>query len=99
MSNHIAFFATLSQSIITVNPGDAIVFDSVTLNRGQAYNETSGVFVAQKEGIYMFNVAIEVKTNYQYRMEIKLLVDGQVGTLYYLAHSVVIGIQIRPGYR
>ena len=47
--------AQLSSSVTPVK-GQIVVFDKVETNEGNAYNSTSGVFVAPHTGTYNFNV-------------------------------------------
>ena len=52
---NVAFMAQLSASITPVK-GRTVAFDRVETNEGNAYNSTSGVFTAPRNGTYNFNV-------------------------------------------
>lgn len=53
-----AFFATLSPNFTLKGIDDVIMFDRVKLNRGGAYNSSTGVFTATKPGIFHFSCTI-----------------------------------------
>ncbi|XP_053380342.1 uncharacterized protein LOC123562235 [Mercenaria mercenaria] len=62
----VAFFATLSQHLEHVGAHQAIAFDHVVTNIGNAYNSHFGSFVAPVSGTYVFSATLFCKyhTNY-----------------------------------
>ncbi|KAK7102517.1 heavy metal-binding protein HIP-like [Littorina saxatilis] len=74
-SSHVGFFVTLSDKL-TIHEKDVVQFDSVKLNNGSAYNDTSGVFVAPRSGFHVLNLVCEIHCDASIRMEMMLQVNG-----------------------
>ena len=55
-----AFLAVLEKSV-SVSAGSTIIFDSIVTNLGNGYNEDTGTFVAQYNGIYQFAATVMTK--------------------------------------
>ena len=54
-----AFFAFLKQNPFTLTGiNDVVKFDKVTVNRGQGYNPSTGVFTAPRKGLYHISCSI-----------------------------------------
>jgi hypothetical protein len=54
-----AFFAFLKQNPFTLTGiHDVVKFDKVTVNRGQGYNPSTGVFTAPRKGLYHISCSI-----------------------------------------
>ena len=54
-----AFFALLKQNPFTLTGiNDVVKFDKVTVNRGQGYNPSTGVFTAPRKGLYHISCSI-----------------------------------------
>ena len=57
ISTEVSFSAKMS-NVLEINNNDIIKFDDVLTNVGNAYNPTSGKFVAPYNGSYLFTVVI-----------------------------------------
>jgi hypothetical protein len=54
-----AFFAFLKQNPFTLRDiNDVVKFEDVTVNRGQGYNPSTGVFTAPRKGLYHISCSI-----------------------------------------
>lgn len=50
----VAFQSTLTKTLLNMKLHEAVVFDKVSLNEGNAYSTTTGKFTAPLDGIYSF---------------------------------------------
>lgn len=50
----IAFQSSLFKTLENMKNQETVIFDKVSLNEGNAYDKTSGIFVAPLDGIYSF---------------------------------------------
>lgn len=50
----IAFQSSLSKTLENMKNQKTVIFDKVSLNEGNAYDKTSGIFVAPLDRIYSF---------------------------------------------
>ena len=54
-----AFFALIKQNSFTLRGiNDVVIFEDVTVNRGQGYNPSTGVFTAPRKGLYHISCSI-----------------------------------------
>ncbi|XP_063425781.1 heavy metal-binding protein HIP-like [Mytilus trossulus] len=61
----VLFYATIKQSEFTLNTHSTVVFETVIINEGGHYNNNDGIFVAPRDGIYMFSWTVcTVNANY-----------------------------------
>ncbi|CAC5419046.1 unnamed protein product [Mytilus coruscus] len=61
----VLFFAIIKQRDFTLNKHSAVVFETVIINEGDHYNNNDGIFVAPRDGIYMFSWTVcTVNVNY-----------------------------------
>lgn len=49
------FYAIIKQSEFSLNKHSTVVFETVIINEGGHYNNNDGIFVAPRDGIYMFS--------------------------------------------
>ena len=59
------FFATISERTISVNPGEAIIWDSAPINPGGYFNTILGVYTAPVTGYYTW---VKFKIIYCYKI-------------------------------
>lgn len=58
-TEYVAFHARLAASLGSSNSvGQILIFDTTTLNVGEAYNNLTGIFVAPMDGIYIFSTSL-----------------------------------------
>lgn len=70
------FYAIIKQSDFVLNKHSTVVFETVVINEGGHYNNNDGIFVAPRDGIYMFSWTIcTVNANY---IITELVVEEQV---------------------
>uniref|UniRef100_K1QYK6 Complement C1q tumor necrosis factor-related protein 3 n=1 Tax=Magallana gigas TaxID=29159 RepID=K1QYK6_MAGGI len=50
----IAFQSTITKHLVNLKAKETVIFDKVSLNEGNAFDKTSGVFTAPSDGIYSF---------------------------------------------
>ena len=50
-----AFFATMSSNKVNLPEDAVVVFDQASLNVGEAYDETTGKFTCNVDGLYTFS--------------------------------------------
>ncbi|XP_071128045.1 heavy metal-binding protein HIP-like [Mytilus edulis] len=55
VSKKYAFFATLSSSKNNLPANTVVMFDTVSLNEGDAYDGTTGTFTCPEDGLYHFS--------------------------------------------
>lgn len=53
-----AFTAILDFPVVSIRPGHHIKFGNVVLNKGGAYNPSTGVFTAPVTGLYLFAATV-----------------------------------------
>ncbi|CAH8840231.1 unnamed protein product [Trichobilharzia szidati] len=77
----IAFYAGLSKSIESkpTNKNCQLVFESVMLNLGNGYDNTTGVFTVPVSGVYIFVVVLSAQS-YE-KAGVRLLHNGKVALL------------------
>ena len=51
----IAFQSSLTKHLQNMNNEETVIFDKVSLNEGNAYNQRTGEFTAAVEGVYSFS--------------------------------------------
>ncbi|CAG2199968.1 unnamed protein product [Mytilus edulis] len=51
----VLFYAIIKQSEFSLNKHSTVVFETVIINEGGHYNNNDGIFVAPRDGIYMFS--------------------------------------------
>nr|XP_022300083.1 collagen alpha-1(X) chain-like [Crassostrea virginica] len=56
----VAFYAYISKDFTHIGNGHVFVFDTVVTNRGNAYNNYSGIFTVPSSGLYAFSYSIAV---------------------------------------
>jgi hypothetical protein len=87
------------------NPGSyaRVVFGTVTLNSGSAYNSKTGIFTAPTDGIYSFTWTFVAHTGYYFNTQIVIngnvvgynYVDGKTGGSHYEASSATAMIKMK----
>nr|XP_034307479.1 complement C1q tumor necrosis factor-related protein 2-like [Crassostrea gigas] len=77
----IAFQSSLTKTLENMKNQETVVFDKVSLNEGNAYDITSGIFTALLDGIYSFTWTISTKAGKYFVSEIVL--NGQYVTYNY----------------
>ncbi|VDI52138.1 Hypothetical predicted protein [Mytilus galloprovincialis] len=61
----VLFYAIIKQREFSLNKQSTVVFETVIINEGGHYNNNDGIFVAPRDGIYMFSWTVStVNTNY-----------------------------------
>jgi len=71
----VAFTAVVSpRSLNLLGAGETIIFDSVITNVGNAYRNTTGMFRAPIQGVYVFNFALMMDPGFDEYIE--LVKDG-----------------------
>ncbi|XP_071168343.1 complement C1q tumor necrosis factor-related protein 2-like [Mytilus edulis] len=74
----VMFFAIIESRAFTLDKESTVVFDTIVLNEGSHYNNYDGVFVAPRNGIYMFSWTVSsANAN---RVITELVVDDEVIT-------------------
>ncbi|XP_052079578.1 complement C1q tumor necrosis factor-related protein 1-like [Mytilus californianus] len=51
----VLFYAIIKQSEFSLNKYSTVVFETIIINEGGHYNNNDGIFVALRDGIYMFS--------------------------------------------
>ncbi|CAC5382972.1 unnamed protein product [Mytilus coruscus] len=51
----VLFYAIIKQSEFSLNKYSTVVFETIIINEGGHYNNNDGIFVAPRDGIYMFS--------------------------------------------
>lgn len=69
-TQHPAFMATLSADINSCGPRQAVVFDSIKLNNGNAYSKNHGMFTAPITGTYLFSATLSSEQGQSYQVAI-----------------------------
>ncbi|XP_061179174.1 complement C1q tumor necrosis factor-related protein 3-like [Saccostrea echinata] len=76
----IGFSAKLSRNI-QLGKGEAVKYDTVITNKGNAYNRWSGHFTAPLKGLYLFSCTILAQ--HRYHAHIEIMKNGsKISTLY-----------------
>lgn len=57
------FYAVINSGAIPLNAKSTLVFETVILNVGGHYNNNDGVFVAPREGYYLFSWTVTIDHN------------------------------------
>nr|XP_034307450.1 complement C1q tumor necrosis factor-related protein 2-like [Crassostrea gigas] len=65
-----AFQSSLTKSLENMKNQETVIFDKVSLNEGNAYNKTSGIFTAPMDGIYSFTWSILTQSGKYFVSEI-----------------------------
>lgn len=68
----IAFQSSLTKNLENMKNQETVIFDEVSLNEGNAYDHTSGIFTAPSDGIYFFTWTILTKAEKYFVTEIVL---------------------------
>lgn len=71
----IAFQSSLTKTLENMRNQETVIFDNVSLNEGNAYDNNSGIFTAPLDGIYSFTWTILTKAGKYFVTEIVL--NGQ----------------------
>uniref|UniRef100_A0A8W8LPR6 C1q domain-containing protein n=1 Tax=Magallana gigas TaxID=29159 RepID=A0A8W8LPR6_MAGGI len=66
----IAFQTSLTKSLQNMKNQETVIFDKVSLNEGNAYDKTSGIFTAPSDGIFSFSWTILTTTGKYFITEI-----------------------------
>nr|XP_034307440.1 heavy metal-binding protein HIP-like [Crassostrea gigas] len=66
----IDFQSSLTKTLENMKKQETVIFDKVSLNEGNAYDKTSGVFTAPSDGIYSFSWTILTKAGKYFVSEI-----------------------------
>ncbi|CAC5380241.1 unnamed protein product [Mytilus coruscus] len=83
----IAFTASLSKTI-TLGSGQAIVYDTIMMNYGNAYNNNSGHFTAPVSGIYLASAGIVAEPGKRVAIDLFLNSKFMYVTMYVDARSI-----------
>ncbi|KAL4217471.1 hypothetical protein ACF0H5_023921 [Mactra antiquata] len=82
-TGNVAFMAALSKDLLHCTKGQPVIFDSVKLNNGKAYNDVHGVFNAPVTGTYMFTTTLSVQPGGFYRTAfVRNNATNEIGYLY-----------------
>ncbi|XP_053373942.1 heavy metal-binding protein HIP-like [Mercenaria mercenaria] len=73
----VSFLVTLSHSVTGCLPGKTIVFDSIKINHGSAYNKTNGRFTAPRSGTYQIGVTLCASPHHDFTVQIVKNVAGR----------------------
>ncbi|XP_052678292.1 heavy metal-binding protein HIP-like [Crassostrea angulata] len=68
----IAFQSSLTKQLENMKNQETVIFDKVSLNEGNAYDKTSGIFTAPLDGIYSFTWTILTTAGKYFLTEIVL---------------------------
>ena len=82
-------FSTRAYKMVDLKPWDTVIFPDVANNRGGAYNNTSGFFVAALSGTYVF--FCNILSQEQSYIELALQVNGESKLLVYSAGGDYLG--------
>lgn len=78
-----AFMAALSNDLVHCTRFQPVIFDSVKLNSGSAYNNKHGIFTAPITGTYLFTATLSVMPNNMYHTAfVKNNATDEIGYLY-----------------
>ncbi|XP_061182577.1 complement C1q-like protein 2 [Saccostrea echinata] len=88
--NIVAFYAYFSADVSSLGLSETLKYDVVKTNQGNGYHPSSGVFIAPKEGYYVFTWTIRL---YHYgdttaeNFSTELIINGDVyGSVFLRAH-------------
>uniref|UniRef100_K1PZ52 Heavy metal-binding protein HIP n=1 Tax=Magallana gigas TaxID=29159 RepID=K1PZ52_MAGGI len=68
----IAFQSSLTKTLQNLKNQETVIFDKVSLNEGNAYDNSSGIFTAPLDGIYSFTWTVLTKYGKYFLTEIVL---------------------------
>lgn len=54
----VVFQLSLNKFLENLKTQETVVFDEITLNEGNAYNKTSGIFTTPSDGLYSFTLTL-----------------------------------------
>lgn len=54
----VVFQLSLNNFLENLKTQETVVFDEITLNEGNAYNKTSGIFTTPFDGLYSFTLTL-----------------------------------------
>lgn len=54
----VVFQLSLNKFLENLKTQETVVFDEITLNEGNAYNKTSGIFTTTFDGLYSFTMTL-----------------------------------------
>lgn len=63
VNDPVMFYAVINSGAIPLNAKSTLVFETVILNVGGHYNKNDGVFVAPREGYYLFSWTVTIDPN------------------------------------
>ena len=63
ITGSIAFSSYVKTDITGLNKGEVIKFDGLLVNDGNAYDVTTGIFTAPRDGLYLFSYFVEDYTD------------------------------------
>ncbi|XP_063409033.1 complement C1q tumor necrosis factor-related protein 3-like [Mytilus trossulus] len=77
-TDHVAFCATLTNTISNLGTHQAIEYDKVITNVGHGYDARHGHFTSPKKGIYLLSVTAHAINDAKQKVALDLVVNGNI---------------------